>query len=577
VSAIGAPSAGTLLAVLPPAPVAGSPSAAAQNWKARCLIDGADVSAQMVGQASVSADEGAARIASITLQPPSGIIAPLDYVGKTITLDYVLVIAGVDVPRRIFTGLIDTPAYDPATTLLQLDCVDDMQNRVAALDRSVIDGLIGGRYTEAVQGEVDDNWDYAQARLSTVAASLDAGASGGMRLSPWQIATSWATYGRANLLYQRCALSLPQRSTLVNHVTCEFGYRYPRLRQRYTSIGWSGTQLDMRGTGYAYPKQQDILGAAGGSGWKVLIGVFYPAPASIPYPTGGFVRPAQGSIDMAVVYLAQRHSQTVDEQYTLVVSALESLAINGELPHTLRGALASEFDGQAWEAEMDVLPLIVNGGELDYAPDADRDAAEYAIQTLLDQANVKIPGSDRSARVSNSVLCNPDLDLDKRITIDMPDVQASGKVASLTHLLDFDAGSALTEFSMAIFGVGGAGIITPDTLEPPERPPEAEETQAWQGSVPSLFVNLYGRNVYSENIMGLLLNPPETITVEDVPDEGTVTYDNPEYVAGEGYPVTGFRVAMPGVDDADRNPIAIPVEQSYQLIIPSDTLTFTIP
>jgi hypothetical protein len=91
-----------------------------------------------------------------------------------------------------------------------------------------------------------------------------------------------------------------------------------------------------------------------------------------------------------------------------------------------------------------------------------------------------------------------------------------------------------------------------------------------------LFVNLYGRNVYSENIMGLLLNPPQTITVEDVPGEGTVTYPNPEYVAGS-YPVTGFRVAMPGVDDADRNPIELPIDQSYQVLIPSDTLTFTIP
>jgi hypothetical protein len=76
--------------------------------------------------------------------------------------------------------------------------------------------------------------------------------------------------------------------------------------------------------------------------------------------------------------------------------------------------------------------------------------------------------------------------------------------------------------------------------------------------------------------MGLLINPPETITFEDVPGEGTVTYDNPYYVDGDGYPVTGFRVRMPGVDDADRDPIEKPTIASYQIIIPSDTLTFTV-
>ena len=55
---------------------------------------------------------------------------------------------------------------------------------------STLDDLIGGRYTEAVQGEVDDNWDYAKALLSTVPASLDAGASGGLRVTAWQLASA---------------------------------------------------------------------------------------------------------------------------------------------------------------------------------------------------------------------------------------------------------------------------------------------------------------------------------------------------------------------------------------------------
>lgn len=569
VTATGAATASTLLAVLG--------SGHTPNWTARCLIDGVDVSARLDGQASVSCEEGAARIASLTLLPASGVVAPLDYVGKAISLDYVLIIGGVEVPRRLFTGRIDTPRYDPDTTLLSLDCVDDLQNRVAKLDRSVIDGLVAGRYSAAVQGAILDNWDYAQALLSTVAASLDAGASGGMRVTPWELASTWATWGDADLLYQRSIVTNPQRSTLVNHVDIEFDYRYPRLRQRYTAVGWSGTYIDMAPNGFQYPVQQDIAGAAGGSGWIITFAAYWPAPAAIPYGSGGkFVFPRAGAIDMAVLKLTQRHSQTVTEKYSLTVSAPESVAANGTLPQALRGALESGFDGQAWESALDVAPLMPTGGEQDYAPDAPRSASDEAIQTLLDQARVKILASHRSARLTNAVLCNPDLDLDKKVAISGGGMNAAGKVVSVTHTLDFAAGSAISEFSIACFGVGGSGIITPTTLAPPAAPAAAAETQDWPSSVPGLFVCTYGVTPYAEGLMGLLLNPSESITVETSPGVGTESLPNPFYVAGS-YPVTGFRVQMPGVSDADRNPLEKPVAQSYAIVIPSDALTFTVP
>jgi alpha-tubulin suppressor-like RCC1 family protein len=545
-------------------------------WTARCIINGVDVSASLEGSASVTAEEGAARIASVVINPPSGTVAPLDYVGKSIVIDYVPVIGGTAVPLRLFTGVIDTPTYDPDTRLLRLECVDDMQNRVAVLDRSVIDSIIGGRYTDAVQGVLADNWDYAKALLSTVPASLDAGPSGGLRVTPWQIATSWATYDETALLYQRSAVTYPQRSTLVNSVAVEFDYRYPRLRQRYTTLGWSGTHIDMAPCGWQYPKQQDIEGAANGSGWKVTLGIYYPAPAAIPHSSGGFIHPDDGAIDMAIIYLTQRHSQTVTEKYRLTVAATESVTANGTLPGSVRGALASAFDGLAWESALDVAPLMPDGGEQDYSPDATRSDADYALQTLLDQANVKILGSHRGARVTNAVLCNPALDLDKRVTISTADMSVSGKIAAVTHTLDFASGSAISEFSIACFGAGGAGIITPDTLDPPAAPAAAAATHDWAAETPSLFVQTYGVTAYSDSLMGLLLNPPETIFVEDVPSIGSKSYPNPYYVAGS-YPVTGFRVQMPGVDDADRNPLDKPVSGSYAVLIPSDTLTFTVP
>lgn len=545
-------------------------------WSLRVMLDGVDISARLTGQASVDAEEGAAQVANFSILPAAGVVAPLDYVGKPVTIDYLQTIGGGSVARRVFTGRIDTPHFDPDAVRLDFTCVDDLQNRVAALDRATLDGLIGGRYSTAVQGDILDNWAYAQAQLTTVAASLDAGAHGGIRVTPWQIGATWATFADGDLLYQRSSVTEPQRSTLVNEVTATFEYRYPRLRQRYTATGWSGTLLDMAPCGYQYPTQQEILGAAGGSGWSVISGVFYPAPAAIPHASGGFIRPPAGSIDMAILHMAQRHAQTVTETFTLTVTAPESITANGTLPQTLRGALASSFDGNAWESALDVAPLMPTGGEMDYAPDAPRSAADYAIETLLAQAQVQILASHRSARVGNATLCNPDLDLDKKVAIATVGISAEGKVARRRHVFDLDAGSAITEFEIACFGVGGAGIITPDSLGAPAAPAPAVATQDWSAAIPPLWVNTYGITSYSDSLMGLLLNPPESISVEDVPGVGAKSFPNPYYVAGS-YPATGFRVQMPGVDDADRNPLDKTVDSAYQIIIPSDPLTFTVP
>lgn len=548
-------------------------------WSLRCTIDGVDVSARLKGVAEVEAEEGAARIARFTIAPTSGVIAPLDYVGRVVTLDYLQTIAGTEVARRVFTGRIDTPSFDDAEILLTFECVDDLQNKVAALDRSVIDALCNGRYSTAVQGELLDNWDYAGAVMSTVAGSLDAGPFANIRVTPWELASTWATFTDANLIYARSRMSFPQRSTLVNRVAIEYEYRYPRLRQRYAYTSWGGTLLDMAPNGYAYPTQADILSAAGGSGWEVLTGVFYSAPASIAHSSGGFIYPADDAVDLAILQMAQRHSQTVTETYSLVVSAPESIDANGALPHALRGALQSDFDGGAWESAFDVAPLMPTGGDMDWAPDAPRADSDHAIETLLDQARVIILGSHRGARVGNATVCNPDLDLDKKVAISTAMRTASGKVARVLHSFDLQAGSAVTEFEIACFGVGGAGIITPDTLAAPTPPAEAAETQAWLGQLPALSVNTYGVTPYQDTLMGLLLNTPETITVSDVPTvDGpkTLTYANPFYSVGE-YPVTGFRMEMPGVVDADRNPIELAVTGDYSIVVPTDTLTTTIP
>lgn len=549
---------------------------AAAVWRARCYLDGVNVSASLTGELRIEAEEGGARIAHVDILPPSGTLYPLDYVGRQILIDYVPVMDGVEVPLRLFTGLVDTPSYDPSTAILSLSCVDDLQNKVAALSIAEIDALVGGRYSAAVQGDIDEHWDYAQDRLKTVAASLDADAQGALRVTPWQGLTLMDTYTDDDLLYQYPSVAFPQASTFVNRVDIAYEYRYPRLRQRYTSVGWSGPVLDMDKNGYQYPTASEVKGAVGGSGWHTVLEIFDNAPTLIPHSTGGNVRTRSGAIDLAVFHLTQRHHQTVSETYALTVLAPESIEINGTLARPLSGALESKFEADVWENDYTMLPDLTFIGEQDFAPDAERADSDNAIQTLLDMARVMILGSHRSGRIGNAVVCNPYIDLDKRLAIDASSMQADGKVARVLHMLNIKAGSAITEFELAITGVAGAGIITPDTLEPPEPPEEAEATQNWQGEVAALGVSCFGLTAYEDSLMGLLVNPLQYYTVEDVPEDGTISYENPFYTEGS-YPETGFRFRMPGVVDADREPVTKPVAAEYKIIIDEDPLAFIVP
>lgn len=569
--ATGISSASTMLALIPPG--------FSGNWTARVVLGGVDVSARLAGQVSVDASEGGARLASLSMQPTAGVVAPLDYVGKSIEIDYVLRVNGAEVPRRMFTGLVDSPAFDPATSLLTLDCTNDLQNRVAALDRAVVDGLIGGFYSLAVQGEIDDGWDYAQARLTTVAASLDADANNAIRLTPWHGLTAWATFGDGDIIDGSLSPELPRRALIMNTVRATFEYRYSRLRQRFAYLSWGGPVNDITPSGFQYPDQSTILSAAGGSGWTILGGVFYPAPVKIPYGAG-FVYPDAGSVDLAILKLTQRHHQTVTETVTLTVTAPESVSVNGKLGYELRGALESTFSGGAWETALDMAPLLTETvTEMDYAPDALRADADYAIETLLAQAKTKILSTHRSARVRASVICQPEIDTDKAIQISTSHVNAFGKVAQVRHVLNIDAGSAITEFSLAMFGASGSGLVTPDPLVPPDPPAEATATHAWAYEVPQLTTAVSGGTPYQDSLMGWIVNPAPTITLHEVPDGSggfkTETVPNPSYTS-EIYPVSGFRASMPGVDDADRAPLEKAQASAYQIEIPLDAFSFTI-
>jgi hypothetical protein len=558
------------------------------HWGARVILAGFDISFRLVGQVSVNAEEGSARVAEFVYAPTAGVIAPITWTGASVSIDLLRVIGGSGVPSRIFTGRVDIAQFDVVTGFVRFACTDDLQNRIANLTKGQIDSLCAGRYSTAVHGTIDDNWDYAQARMESRAASLDAGAMGGLRVSNWAGAPSYGTFTDGSFYDGSVSLDMPRRIDLINRVDVAFEYRYHVCRQRVAYVGWNTTIIGTPAFECAYqqPTQSEIESALASSGWMVASSGFEAGWAYVTTATPGgetgtwYVDvPGENQIGGMSAHLVQRHAQTVTESHQLTVVAPESVSANGSLPHPLRGALASTWSPTEWEDDLTVTTPDASAGTVPYSEDASRADADAAVLCLLDMAKVKILGSHRHARVSFSVPCLPEIDLTHSATLATARIDAAGKVSLIEHRLDLDSGAATTRITLSLSGVAAGGIISESSLTPPAAP-DVDETlpdDPWAMYVPALG-NYYGAlagSVYNPSLSGYFMNAVNSMTLVKSDFSKSITVEAPQ-VPANAFPFTGFRLIMPGVANSHRNPTTIPVEASYDVNIPADALTIEV-
>lgn len=592
------------------------------NWTVSLRLGGIDISARLVGEVSVDAEEGAARVANLTLLPPSGPFDVFAYTGATVELDVVL--SGI--ATRLFTGRVDVPSWEPASGLIRLECHDDLQNRVAAMSRAEIDQMIAGRYSVSIHGELtDERWRYAQSRLETRAASLDADCYGNPRVSDWLSAPVAATFGDGHVFDGTVELDLPPRASIRNEIEVRVQYRYTRLRDRRASVGWTADPSyspSARYAGWQYPDLTTVSSAVSGAGWQIVQQVALPAPATVSVSAGGetlFLDIPRDRIAGYTAHVAQRHAQTITETHTITVRAPTSIIANGRLPDALSGSVASGWDGTDWESDLSVAPEIAQGW-MDWAPDvprsgvpavlppggflsgggfaggpypraaaapdcaatsdrgmaAQRDTFENATLALLDTAHVRILSSHRLARARFTVALQPTLDLPMAVMLDTARVAASGKLARVRHALDLSSGSATTELSIALFGARGTGIVTPDSIAAPTQPLDTIPPQDWSAELPHLGTLIGGVDVYQPAFSGWLVNPPESVSMYAIVggEREARTLSNPKYTPNP-LPVSGFRITMPGVSDCNRNAAELRAESQLVMDIPQDMLVLS--
>jgi len=525
-------------------------------WTAIVILNSVDVTSQVVGEIRIDAEEDSARIADLTLRPPtSTAFAVASWVGKTITIDVADNATGTPASvQRLFAGVVDTPTLDLVRKTIGLRCTDNLQNVVEGMSASAIDAAIpDGYHSPVIFDAAARGWSRAQDRLSTVPASLDLTTGLALRLTPWEAATTAdLTFTVAHLIDESLSVALSSRSSFINQVDIDFGYRFPRVKAE----GWP--------VSYSYVSEATIAAHAAATNWWLqrsavesaiksaggtLESITYTALPN--YVIGGWTPgPSDYLLCMGFSAIVSfDYAQEIEETHTITVSAPASITAVGVLKDRLSGALVGEYPPLAtaehamllYANDISGIPpqdtAIPSSGyttaaDVTLTPDTDRAAADAAMETLIAVAKTKIWASHRHNTVSAAVALNPALDLDKTLAISVPGLSAKGKCRSVTHRLSPDTGAAVSEFAIAICSVAGTGVTHAET-----------PTTAPGGSSPA-----------STALTG----------------SAAVDFN---YLAAEDHVLT---ITFPGVEAVERDLAAIDLSSAYSAPLVEDVLTITL-
>jgi len=525
-------------------------------WSAIVLLDGADVSARVVGDIRIDAEEDSARIAELTLRPTAGTtFAIADWVGKSLTVDIADLSSGsaTDI-QRLFSGLIDTPTLNLDLRTISIRATDNLQNVLEALDAAAIDALIpDGYHSPVIFDPAARGWSRAQDRLSTVPQSLDLSPSGSLRVTDWAPAVSpHLSFTEAHVLDASLAVSLTSRHQLVNRVDIDFGYRFPRVKAEGWPLSYSyvsEANISAHSIALNWWLQRSAVEAAiRAAGGSIETISYTPLPSS----TIGYWTPGPDDYLLCMGFdavVSFDYAQEIEEQHAITVSAPNAIAAVGELRDRMSGALEGKYPPLAtaetamllYANEISGIPPqdtatpssgYTTAANVTLTTDTDRTAANAAMETLIAAAKVRIWSSHRRNSVAASVPLNPAIDLDKTIDINVTGLHACGKCSRVAHVLSPDTGSATSEFAIAICSVAGVGVSHAETT-----------TTAPAGSSPS------------------------TTTLS-----GSATADF-NYLLAEDHI---FTVTFPGVEAAERNKANIALASSYSAPLTEDILSITL-
>lgn len=543
-------------AEIPPPAAVGVP---ADVWSMRVTLGTADVSARLTGVVEVDADADAARVARFALAPAGTVVDLADLARKavTVTLERMDSVGAVIGRWRLFTGVVDTPEFNPATRVIAFTCSDARQAKVAAMTRAQIDALIpDGLWSPFVFDRYADSEQYLADRLSTVAGSVDGDEYGTLGYTAWAGAAT-RTFTEDQILDgtlqpQLAAAAAAKRTRLT------MTYRRPEVVIRGIDFRYEAPSLSSQFyLGHRALTRNAVEQALSGSGATVVGDIGW-----MPYPTasaidgiGGVIASPNDAPALCVgawATLNRRYSRWIDETFVVEIGSTGTLVEeqrivsvewdttendNSRPPANSITAFLAEKGGPIPKIKQRATPGETH---VAYVPDGQPDAAawEVAYKVAVRVAAKSVAESLRGSTISFSVPMDPSITLRNRIAVDTDVCSGAGKVVRVRHVADIEAGTAISQVELECVSVTLPAVTMPTrpTIPTAIKPGSLHcRAETWIGGLAT-------SRPWEEKVMfGFSTNASQATAPP----------------GAERYP-EAFSVMVPGIEDAAQGTVAVP-------------------
>lgn len=528
------------------------------SWCAVVKVGPLDYSHRLTGQVLVRSEEDAARVAEFSILPASP-LQPLELVGQPVSIYFAELRGGTPfAPQLIFSGFVDRPSVDASAGVLSLYCTDRAQYLCDRMGRDKILAALGAAYHAEVNGDPEGGYEFMLEVMRAERAAWALDSYRKLVRIEWEGAGDLATIRDADVISDSVSIDLPSGEGVLYSAQVTVELRCPVLRERTARARWAVDMTTLmtagaEGSAVRWPLESMVRGAFEGvSGWTLV------SPITITHPPAGVIWSAPGSGvffigDEAAASLALGGDATYRRRWvcestreeTTRVYVLQNKALNPTAPDGVeRGAsLVSELPDSEWASDLSILPVPSDGGAHErwqrwYSAGATDDDFEAVFGILRGQAVKELVQSARTSRVRASLPCRPALWLGSRVRLDTARVLAQGQIAAVEHVMDFDAGSALTHIELA--------VMPP---VPPQPTPQAIGGGSDEMDPPDAAVGAFSFVAGGPYIGGLEHSPPWS--EENV---GFSTNSQIIYPGSQMYPYQ-FTMLAPDLSDLDLAPI----------------------
>ena len=548
------------------------------KWTAIVTLDGANISARLQGACSVEIADNAARTAEFSFVPAAP-LAVMGLFGRRVTIAFAR--ADGTAVQPIFAGVVDVPTVDLQTGIITCECTDQAQEVWSNTARERIAELVGGRWHDALAGELEDNFAYLEERIQGVPTSWALDVRQQPAVLPWQSPARTLTVRTADVIDGSLSVDLPSRDQLRTRIVCRLQYRFARLRARTVQASYS------QPLSFFQPLVSNALGVLKQSKLLMTVAMVESATESVggwtmewreitsPRPGGWnlgsslspviyYITPSTAqtlALGFSVRY-STRWQQSVTEDYTVAVvwSGLEA-QLPAPVSEEMGASLEAEFDQPGWGQDPSVgpaLPSTLLGDVVyDYKPAGFDDASrDELMRALLDRAWVRLWSASRSGRVNFALPCRPDISLSDAIALEHDAMRASGRVVAVTHTLNLESGTAVTDVSVAV-GMPGA---TPAAQPVWTLPAAPQDDYSPPISAYSCQIGTY--------VGGDPASPPWN---EETMVGFSTNYEGPEDPSINYYPHQ-LRIKGPDLAAEDRDPRTLTVSAELPVAVPTDVL-----